>query len=198
MSQALIIVDVQNDFMPQGALAVPQALEIIEPIQQEMKSDYTLVVATKDWHPHAHMSFASQHTGKQPFDSILWRGEIQVLWPDHCVENTWGAEFSPLLDTSKIDCIIYKGTDRNIDSYSVFFDNHRQKSTELHRILSQKHITELTFCGLAGDFCVAYSVNDALDLGYKVRILNNGIRSINPENFSRYLEQWRKQGVKIV
>lgn len=188
--KALIIVDVQNDFMPTGTLPVAQGDEIIPFINKEMHSGYDVVIATQDWHPQNHKSFASNHCGKKVFETINLQGITQVLWPDHCVQNTFGAELHKDLDKSPITAIFRKGMNVEVDSYSAFFDNNKLNNTGLHGFLKDKNVTELTFCGLAGDFCVAYSVNDALALGYKVRLLNNGIRSINPKEYEKYVSEW--------
>lgn len=192
--KALIIIDVQNDFMPSGALPVAEGDQIIPFINQEMHKGYDLVVATQDWHPQNHQSFASNHVGKKPFEVIDLHGIDQVLWPNHCVQNTFGAALHQDLDTRPIAAIFRKGMNPEVDSYSAFFDNNKHNNTGLHGFLKDKNITELTFCGLAGDFCVAYSVNDALSLGYKVHLLDTGIRSINPENYQKYVTEW---GIKL-
>ncbi|MFK8284738.1 bifunctional nicotinamidase/pyrazinamidase [Capnocytophaga canis] len=188
--KALIIIDVQNDFMPSGTLPVAEGDQIVPFINQEMYKDYDLVVATQDWHPQNHQSFASNHEGRKPFEVINLHGIDQVLWTDHCVQDTFGASLHQDLDTHRIAAIFRKGMNPEVDSYSAFFDNNKRNNTGLHGFLKDKNITELTFCGLAGDFCVAYSVNDALSLGYKVRLLDNGIRSINPENYQKYKADW--------
>ena len=176
--KALIIVDLQNDFMPTGALPVPQGDQIISHINAEMQKDYSVIVATQDWHPANHKSFASQHVGKNPFDTVQLNGIDQILWPDHCVQGTFGAELHKDLDTRRISAIFRKGMNPKIDSYSAFFDNNKQNPTGLHGYLQEKGITELVICGLAGDFCVAYSAEDARNLGYKVSLFEAGIRSI--------------------
>lgn len=188
--KALVIIDVQNDFMPSGALPVPKGDEVVAAINRELHKDYATVVATQDWHPADHLSFAANHKGKQPFEVIDLNGISQVLWPTHCVQGSLGAALHPELNTRPIAAIFRKGMQREVDSYSAFFDNQRQHPTGLHGYLQEKGITELTFCGLAGDYCVAYSVNDALSLGYKVQLLTEGIRAINAEDFDRYRRQW--------
>ena len=128
--KTLIIVDVQNDFMPGGALAVPEADRIV-PVINAIQNTFDLIVATQDWHPENHKSFASSHGGKKPFESIMLNGIAQVLWPDHCVQGTPGAQFHDALNTNAISAIFRKGTDIAVDSYSGFYDNHRYKSTGL-------------------------------------------------------------------
>lgn len=177
--KALVIVDVQNDFMPTGTLPVPQGDQIIPFINAEMTQGYDLIVATQDWHPATHKSFASQHAGKKPFEVIQLGGIDQILWPDHCVQGTFGAELHKDLDIRPIAAIFRKGMNPEVDSYSAFFDNNKQNNTGLHGFLQDKGITELVFCGLAGDFCVVYSASDAKALGYKVSLFDKGIRSIN-------------------
>ena len=177
--KALIIIDVQNDFMPTGALPVKEGDQIIPFINAEMQKGYDLVVATQDWHPATHKSFASQHKGKKPFDVVQLNGIDQILWPDHCVQGTFGAQLHKDLDIRPISAIFRKGMNSKIDSYSAFFDNNKLNNTGLHGFLQDKGITALVFCGLAGDFCVAYSANDAKVLGYKVSLFDKGIRSIN-------------------
>ncbi len=189
--KALIIVDVQNDFMPTGSLPVAEGDKIIPFINKEMYAGYDLVVATQDWHPQNHQSFASNHSGKNPFEIIDLHGVEQVLWTDHCVQGTYGAELHKDLDLRPIAAIFRKGMNPQVDSYSAFFDNNKRSNTGLHGFLQDKNITELTFCGLAGDFCVAYSVNDALSLGYKVRLFGAGIRSIYSKNYEKYVSEWK-------
>ncbi len=189
--KALIIIDVQNDFMPTGSLPVAEGDKIIPFINKEMYAGYDLVVATQDWHPQNHQSFASNHSGKNPFEIIDLHGVEQVLWTDHCVQGTYGAELHKDLDLRPIAAIFRKGMNPQVDSYSAFFDNNKRSNTGLHGFLQDKNITELTFCGLAGDFCVAYSVNDALSLGYKVRLFGAGIRSIYSKNYEKYVSEWK-------
>lgn len=188
--KALIIIDAQNDFMPTGSLPVTDGDKIIPFINQEMQSGYNLVLATQDWHPQNHQSFASNHNQKKTFEVIDLHGVQQVLWPDHCIQGTFGAALHKDLDMRPITAIFRKGMLPYVDSYSAFFDNGKQNNTGLHGFLQDKNITELTFCGLAGDFCVAYSVNDALLLGYKVRLFDRGIRSINLDNYKKYTSEW--------
>lgn len=189
--KALIIIDVQNDFMPTGSLPVAEGDKIIPFINKEMYAGYDLVVATQDWHPQNHQSFASNHRGKNPFEIIDLHGVEQVLWTDHCVQGTYGAELYKDLDLRPIAAIFRKGMNPQVDSYSAFFDNNKRSNTGLHGFLQDKNIMELTFCGLAGDFCVAYSVNDALSLGYKVRLFSAGIRSIYSKNYEKYVSEWK-------
>lgn len=178
MKHALILTDIQNDFLPGGALAVTGGDDILPVVNALMDYPFDLVVATKDWHPEGHGSFAPTH-GKKPGDHILLDGLDQILWPIHCVQNTEGAELSPKLKKNCISHTAYKGTNKNIDSYSVFFDNEHRYSTGLHDYLQKQGITHLSFVGLATDYCVKYSVLDALSLGYHVQVIVDGCRGVN-------------------
>lgn len=182
--KALLIIDVQNDFVPGGALAVPEGDKVIPEINHIIY-DYDLVVATQDWHPENHKSFASNHTGKNPFDVIELNGLEQVLWPNHCVQETQGAELVPSLNTKPIEAIFRKGMDCEIDSYSAFFDNGKRKSTNLSEFLKAKGIKEIDVVGLAADYCVYYSIEDALAQGFKVGLIKTATRPINKENHQK-------------
>ena len=182
--KALIIVDIQNDFLPGGALAVNNGDEVIPIINKLQQSDYfDLVVATQDWHPQNHKSFASNHLGKNPFDKILLDGLEQILWPDHCVQGTKGADFPSSLDVKKIEAIFRKGMDVNVDSYSGFFDNGKRKNTGLDAYLKGRKVDEVYVSGLAGDFCVFYTALDSADCGFKTFFIEDATRSINQNNF---------------
>ena len=179
--KALILVDLQNDFMPGAALAVPQG-DAVVPVANRLSEVFVasdLVVATQDWHPADHGSFASQHTGARPGDVIELDGLRQELWPDHCVAGTPGAEFHPSLDQAKVTRVFRKGSDPAIDSYSTFFDNARRKSTGLADFLHERNVDQIYIMGLATDYCVKFSVLDALSLGFKTCIIENGCRGIN-------------------
>lgn len=195
--KTLVIIDVQNDFIPGGALAVPNGDEIISLIN-DLQPKFDLVIATQDWHPKGHASFASSHEGKKPFDQIDLDGIDQVLWPDHCVQNTKGAEFHPDLETSKIEAIFRKGTNLKIDSYSGFYDNVHQKSTGLAGYLREKGATELYFTGLAGDYCVYFSVKDALAEGFEVTLIEDGTRALDKDGFKKAKEDILSKGGKII
>lgn len=166
---ALLLIDIQNDFLPGGALAVPGGDGII-PIVNELMSGFDLIVATQDWHPPDHGSFAANHPGKAVFESVDLHGLPQTLWPVHCVQNTGGALFAPTLDTRRIARVFPKGTDPQIDSYSGFFDNGHRGDTGLGEWLKGKGVTELTLCGLATDYCVKFTALDALSCGFKVNL----------------------------
>jgi len=175
---ALIIVDLQNDFLPGGALAVPRGDEII-PIVNELMPHYELVVATQDWHPENHISFASNHPEKNIGDFIDLDGLQQILWPVHCVEGSNGARFSEKLDTARVDQIIRKGSDPKIDSYSGFFDNGHLADTGLTTFLKDKGVTEVHLVGLATDYCVKFTALDALTEGFDVTLIEDASRGVN-------------------
>ena len=178
--EALILVDLQYDFMPGGALAVPKGDEVM-PLANPLASRFELVVASQDWHPPKHRSFSSQHAGKKPGDVIDLEGIEQRLWPDHCVQNTHGAELHHDLDRSRIERVFQKGTDPGIDSYSAFFDNAHRRATGLGEYLKDKGVTTIYLMGLATDYCVKYSTIDALELGFKVSIVGDGCRGIEAD-----------------
>lgn len=175
---ALILVDLQYDFMPGGALAVPEGDKVV-PLANQLAAQFELVVASQDWHPPDHRSFASQHAGKKPGDVIDLEGLQQHLWPDHCVQNTHGAEFHKDLDLSKIERVFQKGEDPKIDSYSTFFDNAHRRATGLGDYLKGKGVTKVFLMGLATDYCVKCSALDARELGFKVTVIGDGCRGID-------------------
>ncbi len=195
--KTLIIIDVQNDFMPGGTLAVSYGDEII-PIINEMQQHFDLVIATQDWHPENHASFAKNHLNGKEFDVIDLNGQEQVLWPVHCVQNTTGADFHSELLTAKIEAIFRKGTDPKIDSYSGFYDNAHKKSTGLAGYLKEKGAQELYFCGLAADFCVFYSILDALGEGFSAYLIEDATRAIDPEKFSEAKKSIQEKGGRIL
>lgn len=176
--KTLLLIDVQNDFMPNGALPVAGGDEIV-PFINLLMPDYDLVIATQDWHPKTHQSFAENHLGKQPFDVIDLHGIEQVLWPVHCVQNTWGAELHGDLDKKRLSAIFGKGTQVEVDSYSAFFDNGKRSATGLLNFLDEREVVALDIVGLAADYCVYYSILDALEAGLSVRLLEQGTRPIN-------------------
>lgn len=194
---ALIIVDLQHDFLPGGSLAVTDGDKIISVINS-LQSKFDLVIASQDWHPDDHMSFASNHDGKKPMDIIELNSAEQVLWPDHCVQGTRGAELSPDLDKNRIELIVRKGTNKQIDSYSAFFDNDHKKSTGLAGYLIEKGISKITLCGLAADFCVYFTAMDALNLGFEVEIAMHGTKPIDPAAFNEKIEIFKKNGGFVV
>lgn len=196
--KALVVVDVQNDFCPGGALGVREGDRVVPFINRIMK-DFDLVVATKDWHPADHGSFASNHPGSSPGEIIDLDGLDQILWPDHCVQGSEGAEFHSDLDTSWIHKIFYKGTDPEVDSYSAIFDNDRRKSTGLDAWLLQQGVTEVWIAGLATDYCVKYTALDAVDLDFEIHVLLEGCRGVelNPGDVEAAVEEMRSAGVVV-
>ncbi|MCK0151504.1 bifunctional nicotinamidase/pyrazinamidase [Marivita sp. S6314] len=194
---ALIVIDVQNDFCPGGALAVPEG-DLIIPGINALMADSDAVVLTQDWHPEDHSSFASQHDGKSPYDTVEMPYGSQVLWPDHCVIGSEGAAFHPDLNTPHAEMVIRKGFRRGIDSYSAFFENDHSTPTGLDGYLRTRGISDLTMVGLATDFCVAYSALDAVKLGYRVTVRTELCRAIDL-NGSRdaALSQMTQAGVRV-
>lgn len=192
--RCLVIIDVQNDFMPGGALAVPDGNKIV-PLVNELQKKFDLVIATQDWHPSRHASFASSYENSKEFEVIKLDGLDQVLWPEHCVQNTKGANFYPDLNTSKIEAIFRKGTDENIDSYSGFYDNAHLKSTGLTGFLKEKGATELYFVGLAAEYCVYFSIIDALSEDFQAILIEDGTRALNDGDFEKAkIDILRKRG----
>ncbi|MBL3656446.1 bifunctional nicotinamidase/pyrazinamidase [Fulvivirga sediminis] len=190
--RALIIVDVQNDFTPGGSLEVQSGDKII-PTINKLQEQFDLVIATQDWHPASHKSFASNHENAKPFDKIKLNKLDQTLWPDHCVQGSKGAEFHPDLNTDKIEAIFRKGMDPEIDSYSGFFDNGRRKSTGLTGYLQEREVTETFFCGLAGDICVFYTAKDAIEEGFKSFLIQDACQPLNHGDYSDALEEFEKR-----
>lgn len=179
---ALLLIDIQNDFLPGGSLAVPAGHEIL-PLVNRLQPHYELVVATQDWHPADHQSFASQHPGHALFSQLDLHSLPQTLWPDHCVQGTPGAEFSTQLDQHRIEAIFRKGMNPEIDSYSGFFDNGHRKSTGLADYLRGRGVQEVHLCGLAADYCVYFSALDALQEGFRVAFLAEATRAISAEGY---------------
>lgn len=170
MRAALLLVDFQHDFMPGGALPVPRGDQAVAPANR-VQPLFNLVVATQDWHPPGHASFASSHPGHEPFETVNLDGMEAILWPDHCVQGTHGAELVPELDTRRIARVIQKGTDPNIDSYSGFYDNGHRKATGLGDYLREQGIDTVYITGLAEDVCVLYTALDARRLGFETRLI---------------------------
>ena len=175
---ALILVDLQVDFMPTGMLPVTEGDAVI-PITNALMPHYQTIVATQDWHPADHGSFAANHPWRKPGQVIDLHGLQQVLWPIHCVQNTWGAEFVADLDSDRITEIFQKGTDPEIDSYSGFYDNGHRKSTGMAEWLKEKEITEVHVLGVAADFCVKFTVLDALSEGFTTVLVKDATRGVN-------------------
>ena len=195
--KALIIVDVQNDFLPGGSLAVPGGDKIIDVINK-IQNSFELVVLTQDWHPQDHKSFASNHINKKPFDVIQLNNMQQTLWPHHCVQGTYGAEFSSLLNTNKADAIFRKGTNAEIDSYSAFFDNGHLKSTCLADYLRGKKVEQVYLTGLCGDICVFYSAIDSLNEGFETYIIEDGTCPLNEKDYIKTNKIFTQKGGKII
>ncbi len=195
---ALIVVDIQNDFLPGGALAVSKGDEII-PFVNGIMSEYDLVIATQDWHPANHGSFAANHKGKSPGQLIDLHGLTQILWPVHCVQDSSGAEFAAGLEVGKISKVFRKGTDPAIDSYSGLFDNGKRKSTGLGEYLKSEGVTRVTVVGLAADYCVKFTALDAVNQGFKVDLPVAGTRAVNLHSgdFERALKEMEKAGVEV-
>jgi nicotinamidase/pyrazinamidase len=199
---ALIVVDLQPDFMPGGALAVAEGDRVVEPIARLVRSgEFDLVVATQDWHPPGHASFASAHPGKKPFDVITLHGHEQVLWPDHCVQGTAGAALHGGLPLERVDAIIRKGTDPRVDSYSGLRNNWDARAerplTGLAGYLRERGVTEVTVCGLARDYCVKWTAEDAADAGFHVRFLWDLTRPVDPASDAGLRSALASRGVDV-
>lgn len=195
--QALIVIDIQNDFCPGGALAVAEGDAII-PRVNALMAEFPVVVLTQDWHPPTHSSFASNHPGKAAFDSVRMPYGEQTLWPDHCIQGSEGALFHPVLRTDPADLIIRKGFRPAIDSYSAFFENDRTTPTGLEGYLRNRGVTGVTLVGLATDYCVAYSALDAARLGFAVTVLLGACRGIDlGGSLTRMVDQMRAAGVAL-
>ncbi len=195
--KALIITDIQYDFLPGRSLAVPGGDEII-PLVNRLQELFPLVVATQDWHPAGHSSFASSHPGKSVFEAIAYHGSEQILWPDHCVQNSRGAEISTDINQHHIEAIFRKGMDPEIDSYSAFYDNEHKKSTGLADYLKGRKVTRVYLVGLAADFCVGFSALDALNEGFETYLIEDATRPISADGFIAMKERIRQQGGHII
>ena len=197
--RALILVDLQYDFCPGGALAVARGDETVA-IANRLLPYFSIVAATQDWHPSDHRSFATQHPGKKPGDMIDLEGIPQVLWPPHCVQGTTGAALHSDLDQARISQVFPKGTDRAIDSYSGFFDNGHRKSTGLADWLRERWIRRVYVMGLATDYCVKATALDARELGFETWVIEDGSRAVElrPGDGDRALAEMRAAGVTIV
>jgi nicotinamidase/pyrazinamidase len=193
---ALIIIDVQNDFIPGGTLAVPGGDQIISMIN-DLQKNFPLVVATQDWHPPNHKSFASNHSGKNVFDKIDLNGLQQVLWPDHCIQGSKGADFHKDLRMEKVEAIFRKGMDSEIDSYSGFFDNGYRKSTGLAGYLRDRKVEKVFTCGLAADYCVYFTSLDAIKEGFETYLIEHATRAIDPAGFEAAKKDFLSKGGKI-
>ncbi len=194
---ALIVIDIQNDFCPGGALAVTGGDEIVPRVNALME-DFAVVVLTQDWHPAGHSSFASSHAGAAPFGQVAMPYGPQTLWPDHCVQGTPGAHFHPGLRTDPADLILRKGFRAAIDSYSAFFENDKATPTGLAGYLRDRGVSDLTFVGLATDFCVAWSAMDAARLGFAATVLEGACRAIDLDgSLNAARAAMREAGVRL-
>ena len=199
MEKALLLVDIQNDFLPGGALGVKKGDEVIKIANKAMKY-FDHIIATQDWHPADHKSFASQHHGKTPGEFIELNGVPQILWPDHCIMETRGAEFAPGLNVSNFTKIIQKGLNKEVDSYSGFFDNAHDHATGLEDYLRSQGIDNLYIVGLATDYCVKYTALDARKLGFNTSVIIEGVRGVelNPGDCDAAIAEMKEAGVKVV
>lgn len=195
--KALVITDIQYDFLPGGALEVPESDKII-PVINEIQKHFDLVVATQDWHPAHHKSFASAHPGKKEMETIMLDNIEQILWPDHCVQGTRGAALSDELILHDVAAIFRKGMNPGVDSYSAFYDNAHIISTGLADYLKGKMISSVYVCGLAGDFCVAYTVIDALKEGFDTFLIEDATKQIDDKGFDEMKKLIRSKGGKII
>jgi nicotinamidase/pyrazinamidase len=196
---ALLVVDVQNDFLAGGSLEVPRG-DLVIPVINRIMPQFDLVIATQDWHPKDHCSFASAYPGKNIGDMVTVDGVPQMLWPDHCVQNTTGAQLSSALNVSRINKIIQKGTNPDIDSYSAFFDNARKGNTGMTEFLKSRGIKSLVVVGLATDYCVFYTVMDARELGFNVVVFDEGCRGVNvkPNDVDNRIRQMEQAGALVL
>lgn len=179
--KALLVIDVQNDFCPGGALEVPKGDEVV-PVINRLSGYFDVVIQTQDWHPERHSSFASSHSGKDPFENIEMPYGSQILWPDHCVQGSKGADFHPGLETKHTQLIVRKGFRREIDSYSAFYENDNRTTTGLSGYLRERNIDSLYTVGLATDFCVKWSVLDGLKEDFTINVVEDAVRGIDIED----------------
>lgn len=197
--KALVIVDLQNDFCPGGALAVNEGDQIV-PIVNNLQSHFDLVIATQDWHPTNHGSFADNYENQVPGNMIELDGLEQVLWPIHCVQGSQGAQFVATLNQNKIARIFQKGLNPNIDSYSGFYDNRHRNSTGMSEYLKEKGVDEIYLVGLATDYCVKYTALDANELGFKTTIIEDACRGVEIQegDVQRALEEMQSKGIRVI
>lgn len=199
--KALLLIDIQNDFCPGGSLPVPDGHAVV-PIANALidSGRYDLIVASQDWHPPGHGSFASMHPDKQPFEMGVLSGKPQMLWPDHCVRGTPDAELHPDLKVEEIDLIQLKGESHGVDSYSAFRDNDKDAPTGLSQFMKDQGVTELDICGLATDYCVKFSALDAIEMlpEATVRVIEDASRGITPEGVRAAIEEMRESGIAII
>lgn len=195
---ALLLTDIQNDFCPGGALAVAAGDQVVAPANR-LAAVWELVVATQDWHPPDHGSFAANHPGHRPGEIVDLDGIDQILWPVHCVQDSPGAAFHPGLDLTPVAAVFHKGTDPLVDSYSAFFDNGHRRATGLGDYLRERQVRELAICGLATDYCVKYTALDALALGFAVTLVTDACRGVNlrPEDSAQALAELAAKGARL-
>ena len=196
---ALVLVDIQNDFLPTGALPVPSGDEVID-VANRLLAKFPIKVATQDWHPADHGSFASRHPGREPGEVIQLAGTDQILWPVHCVQHTRGSEFAPGLRTDQIDHIVTKGTNPLVDSYSGFFDNGQRQSTGLADWLRSHHVNDIYVVGLATDYCVKFTALDGVKQGFQTWLIEDGCRGVNltDGDVAKAMEEMCAAGVSII
>lgn len=197
--KALVMVDLQNDFCSGGNLAVPEG-EAVVPIANRLQKEFDLVIATQDWHPNDHMSFAANHAGHSVGDVVLVDNISQVLWPKHCVQESQGAAFHPQLETQKISKIVHKGADKKVDSYSAFYDNAHQRSTGLGEHLRSLGVNDIYIMGLATDYCVKFSALDAIKLGFRVFVVLDACRGVGlkEHDIEKAVAEMRQAGVNML
>jgi nicotinamidase/pyrazinamidase len=201
MTKALLLIDIQNGFCPGGNLPVPEG-DMIVPLANALiaSGHYDLIVASQDWHPANHGSFASMHPGKQPFEMGMLSGKQQVMWPDHCVQGTHDAEFHADLAIDRVDYIQKKGENPEVDSYSAFRDNDQASTTGLATYLKERGVTELDIAGLATDFCVKFSALDAVEMlpGVTTRFIQDASRGIDPQTVEAAIAEMQSHGVHVI
>ncbi len=198
MKRALIIVDLQNDFLPQGALGVLKGDEIV-PVINSLMNNFDTILTTQDWHPKNHVSFASTW-GKAIGSQVLVGGKEQTLWPVHCLQNSYGSDFPAALEVQKVSERFHKGEDKEVDSYSAFFDQQGRQATSIDAYLKKNEVQDVYIVGLATDYCVKYTVLDALKLGYRVYVIVNGCRAVNLKegDEEKALSEMRRQGAFLI
>ncbi len=197
--RCLLLVDIQNDFLPGGALAVPDG-DAVLPVVTRLVNRFELVVATQDWHPPNHCSFVENHPGHHVGDIVEVNGIEQMLWPRHCVQGTVGAAFASALDALRMEHVVKKGTDPTVDSYSGFFDNHRRHATHLANYLYDHDVQEVYVAGLATDYCVKFTVADALDLGFNTYLVEDACRGVqqHPGDVAAAIDEMRSAGAQCI